>query len=97
VRRRFLSLYEEGAAGKLAQWKSTSAIACADRAARSVPPRNMFPRHAARVCPPTRRRSTRRANAVEQGYDRSMRPVERMFVYLPFEHAEVARSAAPGL
>ncbi|HUQ76469.1 MAG TPA: DUF924 family protein [Burkholderiales bacterium] len=26
--------------------------------------------------------------AVERGYDRGMRPVERVFVYLPFEHSE---------
>lgn len=87
VRERFLPLYEQGAAGSLSRWKERAADCLALIILLDQFPRNMFrgsPRafdadplalHAAR-------------HAVAQGYDRAMLPVERMFVYLPFEHSE---------
>jgi uncharacterized protein (DUF924 family) len=88
VRERFLALYEEAAAGKLADLKENAADCLALIVVLDQFPRNMF-------------RGTRRAfatdalaleaarHAVAHGFDRGLLPVERLFVYLPFEHSEV--------
>ncbi|HEV8110785.1 MAG TPA: DUF924 family protein [Burkholderiales bacterium] len=88
VRERFLALYEEAAAGKLADLKENAADCLALIVVLDQFPRNMF-------------RGTRRAfatdalaleaarHAVAHGFDRDLFPVERLFVYLPFEHSEV--------
>jgi uncharacterized protein (DUF924 family) len=87
IRERFLALYEEAAAGKLAHLKESAPDCLALILLLDQFPRNMF-------------RGTRRAfasdplalemarHAVAQGFDRAMLAVERMFVYLPFEHSE---------
>jgi len=87
VRRRFLALHAEAAAGNLAHWRNDPADCLALIVLLDQFPRNMF-------------RGTPRAfatdalaldiahHAIACGYDRAMRPSERMFVYLPHEHAE---------
>jgi uncharacterized protein (DUF924 family) len=87
VRRGFLALHDEGARGALASWQDRPGDCLALIVLLDQFPRNMF-------------RGTPRAfatdglaldvarHALAQGYDRAMRPLERMFVYLPFEHAE---------
>jgi uncharacterized protein (DUF924 family) len=87
VRVRFLALQEEGARGALAAWKQQPDECLALIVALDQFPRNMFrgtPR--AFATDPLALDAAR--HAVVQGYDRALRPLERMFVYLPFEHAE---------
>jgi uncharacterized protein (DUF924 family) len=87
IRERFLPLYGEAAAGKLAHLKETAADCLALILLLDQFPRNMFrgtPR--AFASDPLALETAR--HAVAQGFDRAMLPVERMFVYLPFEHSE---------
>jgi uncharacterized protein (DUF924 family) len=87
VRARFLALYGEGAAGKLAHWRSEPGDCLALIVLLDQFPRNMF-RGTARAFATDALALDIAKHAVAQGYDRAMRPLERMFVYLPFEHAE---------
>lgn len=87
VRERFLALYEEAAAGKLAQMRETPADCLALILVLDQFPRNMFrgtPR--AFATDPLALQAAR--HAVGRGFDRNLLPVERLFVYLPFEHSE---------
>jgi uncharacterized protein (DUF924 family) len=86
-RARFLVLHERAAAGELSAWKNRAAECLALILLLDQVPRNMF-------------RGTRRAfatdslaleaarHALAQGFHREMLPVERLFLYLPFEHSE---------
>jgi uncharacterized protein (DUF924 family) len=87
VRERFLSLYEEAAAGKLAHLKETPADCLALVLLLDQFPRNMF-RGSARAFASDPLALEAASHAVAQGFDRAMLPVERMFIYLPFEHSE---------
>jgi len=85
IRRRFLALYGEGAAGRLAAWKDSAREGLALVIVLDQFPRNMFrgaagafatdgmAREAARVLLP---------RAAE------LSPEERLFAWLPFEHSE---------
>ena len=85
VRRRFLALYEE--LKQTQQWRDGARPCVARTLVLDQFPRNMF-------------RSTPRAfeadalaleaarHAVDARYDAQLLPVERLFVYLPFEHSE---------
>ena len=87
VRRRFLALHAEGAAGNLAPWRDEPADCLALIVLLDQFPRNMFrgtPRAFATDAPAL----DTAKHAVARGYDRAMRPSERMFIYLPYEHAE---------
>jgi uncharacterized protein (DUF924 family) len=86
-RARFLGLHEQAAAGALSSWRSEPGDCLALILLLDQFPRNMFrgtPR--AFATDPLALEAAR--HAVERGYDREMLPVERMFVYLPFEHSE---------
>jgi uncharacterized protein (DUF924 family) len=87
VRERFLAVYEDAAAGKLAHLKESAADCLALIVLLDQFPRNMF-RGAARAfaTDPLALEIARRA--VARGFDRSLLPMERLFVYLPFEHSE---------
>ena len=87
VRSRFLGVYERAAAGELSMWERTPLAALALTVALDQFPRNMFRGQArAFAADPAALQVARRL--VNQGFDRLLRPVERWFVYLPFEHAE---------
>lgn len=87
IRKRFLPLYEALARGEHEDWLDEAGRCLARIVVLDQFPRNMFrgtPRafatdllalHAAR-------------HAVSRGYDHGLLPVERLFIYLPFEHSE---------
>ena len=87
IRVRFLATYERAVAGELESWKQQATGCLALIVVLDQFPRNLF-------------RGTRRAFeadalarkaarfALAKEYDRTLRPVERMFIYLPFEHSE---------
>ena len=87
IRARFLSLHEQAAAGRLTQWRTSPITLLALIVVLDQFPRNMF-------------RESRQAFASDGmaldcaqrmtalRWDQRLHPVERGFVYLPFEHAE---------
>ena len=87
VAARFLAAYEAGASGRLAGWRESPRDCLALIVLLDQFPRNMFrgtPR--AFAADPLALDAAR--HAVALGYDRPMLPVERLFLYLPFEHSE---------
>jgi uncharacterized protein (DUF924 family) len=87
VRRRFLALHAEGAAGNLAHWKNDAADCLALIVLLDQFPRNMF-RGTPRAFATDGLALEAARHAVAHGYDRDMRPSEQAFIYLPYEHAE---------
>jgi len=91
LRERFLPLYEEAASGQREPWKDTARECLALILVLDQFPRNLF-RGAARAFATDSAALAAARVAVERGYDRSLAPVERLFLYLPFEHAEDLRA-----
>jgi len=87
IRTRFLAIYERAVAGEFESWKLQANACLALIVALDQFPRNMF-RGTRRAfeADPMARKAARYALAKE--YDRTLRPVERMFIYLPLEHSE---------
>lgn len=87
VRLRFLGDYELAAAGKLEDWQSTPAGCLALVILLDQFPRNMF-RNQPKAFATDSQALAVAQYAVAQGFDRQMLPVQRWFIYLPFEHSE---------
>jgi uncharacterized protein (DUF924 family) len=85
--RAFLPLHQEALMGKLKAWKAHAASCLAFILLTDQFPRNMF-RGTARAFASDAIALDAARHAVAQGFDRAMLPVERLFVYLPFEHSE---------
>ena len=85
VRERFLPLHEQLAAG--AQWLEAADPCLARIVVLDQFPRNMF-RGTARAFATDAAALAAARHAVAAGYDLGMLPVERQFIYLPFEHSE---------
>ncbi len=87
IRARFLPLYELAASGSLADWTQTPAGCLALVLVLDQFPRNMF-RGSARMfaADPLARQLAQ--IILEQGWDKQMKPEQRLFAYLPFEHSE---------
>ncbi len=87
IRARFLIDHELAAAGAYDGLAATPRGALALVLVLDQFPRNLF-RGSARAfaCDPAARRVA--AGAVDAGWDRAMQAVERLFLYLPFEHSE---------
>jgi uncharacterized protein (DUF924 family) len=87
IRSRFMALHEEAAAGALARWKDDARSCLALIVLLDQFSRNMFRTSARAFAADALALETAR-QAVARGDDAGMRPVERMFVYLPFAHSE---------
>lgn len=86
---RFLGTHEAAAAGRLATWERTPLAALALIVVLDQFSRNMF-RGAARAFAADKVALDAARRAVDNGFDGLLRPVERLFLYLPFEHSEDA-------
>ena len=86
-RTRFLPLHERAAAGELDSWKEEAAKCLALVLLLDQFPRNMF-RGTPRAFATDARALKAARHALGQGFDKGMLPVERMLLYLPFEHSE---------
>ena len=87
IRDRFLPLHERAAAGELDEWRACPGDCLALVIALDQFPRNLFRGEArAFACDALALSAARRA--LELGHDGGMLPVERLFLYLPFEHSE---------
>ena len=87
IRDRFLATHEAAAAGALDAWSSRPLAALALAVVLDQFPRNMF-RGTPRAFAADARALALARDAVGQGFDAVLLPVQRWFVYLPFEHAE---------
>jgi uncharacterized protein (DUF924 family) len=87
IRARFLPLYEQAAAGALQDWQGDARSGLALVLALDQLPRNMF-RGTPRAFATDAMALEAARHALEQGHDRGRAPLERLFLYLPFEHAE---------
>ena len=87
IRTRFAGLQQCAASGRLDAWQARPGGAVALILLLDQFPRNMYRgSSAAFACDAHAQRIAR--NTVARGFDRGLLPVERWFIYLPFEHAE---------
>src|SRR3954463_4137666 len=87
IRTRFAMLHAQAAGGELAEWERKPSECLALILLLDQFPRNMF-RGTARAFASDPMALRVAGSAVASRFDEHMRPLERMFVYLPFEHAE---------
>jgi len=87
IRRRFMTTYEAAAAGRLADWTAKAESCLALIVVLDQFPRNMF-RGSARAFAADALARAATNQALQQGFDRQMKPVERQFLHLPLEHSE---------
>ena len=87
VRDRFLQTYENAAGGKLDAWTERPLAALALVVTLDQFPRNMF-RGTARAFATDPLALAVARGMIGSGFDIALLPVQRTFVYLPFEHAE---------
>ena len=84
---RFRKDYERAAAGGLEDWQNSERGCLALILLLDQFPRNMF-RGDARAFATDHRARAVADHAVSEGMDLALPPIQRMFVYLPFEHSE---------
>jgi uncharacterized protein (DUF924 family) len=87
IRERFLPLWEKASGGALASWRETPLAALALVVALDQFPRNMF-RGEPRAFASDALALATAKDMIERRFDSLLRPIERAFVYLPFQHAE---------
>lgn len=87
IRERFLPTFEAASAGKLDAWSSTPYAGLALIVVLDQFPRNLY-RGEARAFSSDARALSAARRFVERRFDRVLRPLERVFAYLPFEHCE---------
>lgn len=84
---RFLSTYEQAAAGELDSWEDSPRSCLALLLLLDQFPRNMF-RGTPKSFATDAKALAVANNAIAKGFDQYLLPVQRWFIYLPFEHSE---------
>ena len=87
VRSRFLQDYQQAAAGQLDYWQESPYSCLALIILLDQFPRNMF-RDRPQAFATDAQALKFAQHVVVQGFDKKLLPVQRWFVYLPFEHSE---------
>jgi uncharacterized protein (DUF924 family) len=87
IRKRFLALHEQAAAGRLAYWADGPRGCLALVILLDQFPRNMFRGEARAFATDAQARMAARA-ILERAWDKTMTQSEQLFAYLPFEHSE---------
>jgi uncharacterized protein (DUF924 family) len=87
IRRRFLATYEAACSGDLNEWRNTPQSLLALIIVLDQFPRNMF-RGSARSFAADARAAALTKEGIEKGFDRSLRPTEQDFFYMPLMHSE---------
>jgi uncharacterized protein (DUF924 family) len=90
VRSRFLPIYQQAATGKLDDWKESPLGCLALIILLDQFPRNMF-RGQPQAFATDSQALAYAKHAVAQGFDKELLPIQRQFIYLPFEHSENLR------
>jgi uncharacterized protein (DUF924 family) len=93
---RCAALHREAAAGRLDAWATTPLGCLALVILLDQVPRNLFRGTPAAYATDAQARAHARA-AVAAGLDRALGPVQRWFVYLPFEHSEALEDQRRGV
>jgi len=96
IRRRFETLLESELKGELASWAKSPRGRLARMLLLDQFPRNMY-RGSARAFACDERARQLARETLDQSVDRKLRPVERVFLYLPFEHSENAPDQVTGV
>lgn len=84
---RFFSTYQQAATGELDNWQDSPQSCLALILLLDQFPRNMFRGTPKSFATDSKARAIAN-NAVNQGFDQCLLPVQRWFIYLPFEHSE---------
>ena len=87
IRRQFLATVEAALAGQLADWASSPHGLLAQLIVLDQFPRNLFRGEAQAFAGDPQARQLA-ARALAQGWDKGLCAVEKLFLYLPFEHSE---------
>jgi len=87
IRGRFLAGWEQAVRGELEHWQATPLASLALVVTLDQFPRNMF-RGTARAFASDSLALAAARHMIATGFDRVLSPVERLFAYLPFAHAE---------
>ena len=87
IRERFGDLIAQGVAGGLGEWCATPRGALARVILLDQFTRNAFRDTPAAFSGDARARATAE-HAIERGFDRELAPMERWFLYMPFQHSE---------
>jgi uncharacterized protein (DUF924 family) len=87
IRRRFEVLHQAALAGSLDAWLAAPESALALVVVLDQFPRNMYRDTPAAFAADAKARACAR-RVLEQGWDRQLAPLQRLFLYLPFEHSE---------
>ena len=87
IRGRFEGLVAKAAAGELSDWEATPASRLALILLTDQFPRNIY-RDSPRAFAYDAKALAWCLDGIEQHVDRKLRPIERVFLYLPLEHAE---------
>jgi uncharacterized protein (DUF924 family) len=87
IRTRFQTDYQLAAAGKLENWRETTQGCLALILLLDQFPRNMFRGEAQSFATDSQALAIAQ-HAIAQGFDQELPPIQRMFIYLPFEHSE---------
>jgi uncharacterized protein (DUF924 family) len=87
VRKRFSQVWETASTGGLRRWEATPLAALALVVVLDQFPRNMF-RGKPQAFASDDLALAAAERMIERRFDRLLRPIERAFVYLPFQHAE---------
>ncbi len=87
VKSRFLSIYQQAVEGQLQHWEETAEGCLALIIVFDQLPRNMFRNKPEAFA--SDYLALKYANkAIEQNFDSSLLPIQRWFIYIPFEHSE---------
>lgn len=87
IREKFYDIYQQAVEGKLAAWKDQPLSCLALILVLDQFPRNMF-RGTPEAFASDEQALEIAKYAVSQKYDQQLLPVQRWFIYLPFEHSE---------
>jgi uncharacterized protein (DUF924 family) len=87
VAKRFSALHARTVNGTLSHWEENPRDTLALTIVLDQFPRNIY-RGTPRAFASDAKALAVAKHAIGRGFDRALRPVERMFLYLPFEHAE---------
>ncbi|KKJ01104.1 DUF924 family protein [Prochlorothrix hollandica] len=87
IRQHFLVTYSQAAAGALNHWQQQPLSCLALIVVLDQFPRNLFRHQPAAFATDAQARAVAEWG-VQQGWDRSLLPVQRWFFYLPWEHSE---------
>ncbi len=88
IRARFMPSVEAALAGKLADWADRRPDLLALLILLDQFPRNLF-RNEAKAFAGDAQARPLAETALEQGWDKGLSAVEKLFIYLPFEHSEL--------